>query len=145
MGDILKLIWWAVIGLFRSRSSLEAEILTLRHQLNVLRRKSPKRLAFSNFDRLIFAGLYQLAPRIVNALVIIEPETVIRWHRAGFCLFWRWKSRARGGRPKVALEIRSTPLSLAIRVSISRLVSPLSRRLIAIAAPLEAMDQALAS
>jgi hypothetical protein len=51
MGDILRLIWWAVIGLFRSRASLEAEILTLRHQVNVLRRKSPKRLAFSNFDR----------------------------------------------------------------------------------------------
>jgi hypothetical protein len=106
LGDILKLIWWTVIGLFRSRSSLEAEILTLRHQLNVLRRKSPKRLAFSNFDRLIFAGLYRIAPRIVNALVIIEPETVIRWHRAGFRLFWRWKSRCRGGRPKVSLEIR---------------------------------------
>jgi hypothetical protein len=106
MGDILKLILWAVIGLFRSKSSLEAEILTLRHQLNVLRRKSPKRLAFSNFERLIFAGLYRIAPRIVNALVIIEPETVIRWHRAGFRLFWRWKSRARGGRLKVALEIR---------------------------------------
>ena len=106
MGDMLKLIWWAVIGLFRSKVSLEAEILTLRHQLNVLRRKSPKRLAFSNFDRLVFAGLYRIAPRMVNALVIIEPETVIRWHRAGFRWFWRWKSRCRGGRPKVALEIR---------------------------------------
>ena len=55
MGDGLKLIWWAIIRLVRSRVSLEAEIL-LRHQLNVLRRKSPKRLAFSNFDRLVFAG-----------------------------------------------------------------------------------------
>src|SRR5450631_2991605 len=98
MGDMLKLSWWIVIGLFRSRASLEAEILTLRHQLNVLRRKSPKRLVFSNFDRLIFAGLYRIAPRIVNALVIIGPETIIRWHRAGFRLFRRWKSRARGGR-----------------------------------------------
>jgi len=106
MGDMLKLIWWAVIGLFRSRVSLEAEILTLRHQLNVLRRKSPKRFTFSNFDRLVFAGLYRIVPRIVNALVIIEPETVIRWHRAGLRSFWRWKSRCRGGRPKVALEIR---------------------------------------
>ena len=106
MGHMLKLIWWAVIGLFRSKVSLEAEILTLRHQLNVLRRKSPKWLAFSNFDRLVFAGLYRIAPRMVNALVIIEPKTVIRWHRAGFRLFWRWKSRCRGGRPKVALEIR---------------------------------------
>ena len=114
MGDILKLIWWAVIGLFRSKVSLEAEILTLRHQLNVLRRKSPKRLAFSNFDRLVIAGLYRLAPRVVNALVIIEPETVIRWHRAGFRLFWRWKSRSRGGRPKVPLEIRQLIRAMSV-------------------------------
>jgi hypothetical protein len=106
MGDMLKLIWWAGIGLFRSRASLEAEILALRHQLNVLRSKSPKRLVFSNFDRLVFAVLYRQAPCIVNALVIVEPETVIRWHRAGFRLFWRWKSRCRGGRPKVPLENR---------------------------------------
>ena len=78
MGDVLKLIWWAVIGLFRSRASLEAEILALRHQLNVLRRSSPKRSAFNNFDRLIFASLYRIAPRVVNALAIVEPETVIR-------------------------------------------------------------------
>jgi hypothetical protein len=63
MADILDLICWAVIGVFRSRASLEAEILTLRQQLNVLRRKSPKRLAFSNVDRLIFVSLYQIAPR----------------------------------------------------------------------------------
>ena len=106
MADVLKLICWAVIGLFRSRASLEAEILTLRQQLNVLRRKSPKRPAFSNVDRLIFAGLYQITPRVLNALTIVEPETVIRWHRAGFRLFWRWKSRCRSGRPRVALEIR---------------------------------------
>ena len=79
MGEMLKLICWAVIGLFRSRASLEAEILTLRHQLNVLRRKSSKRLAFNNFDRLIFARLYQVAPRVVSTLAIAEPETVIRW------------------------------------------------------------------
>jgi len=103
---MLKLIWWVVIGLFRSRASLEAEIVALRHQLNVLRRKSTKRLAFSNFDRLIFAGLYRIAPNVLNALVIVKPETVIGWHRAGFRLFWKWKSRSRGGRPKVPLEIR---------------------------------------
>ncbi|MGB6698840.1 MAG: hypothetical protein WBE80_09045 [Methylocella sp.] len=88
---MLKLIWWAVIGLLRSRASLEVEILTLRHQLNVLRRKSPKRVAFSHFDRLVFAGLYRIAPRVVNAMMIVKPETVIRWHRAGFRSFWRWK------------------------------------------------------
>jgi hypothetical protein len=68
----------ALIGLFRSRVSLEAEIQSLRHQLNVLRRKSPKRLAFRNFDRPVFTSLYGLAPRVANALVIVKPETVIR-------------------------------------------------------------------
>src|SRR5271169_3657284 len=106
MRDMLKLIWWVVIGLFRSRASLEAEIVALRHQLNVLRRKSTKRLTFSNFDRLIFAGLYRIAPNVLNALVIVKPETVICWHRAGFRLFWKWKSRSRSGRPTVPLEIR---------------------------------------
>src|ERR1700738_1474115 len=106
MGDMLKLICWVVIGLFRSRATLEAEILALRHKLNVLRKKSPKRPAFSNFDRLIFACLYRISPRIVNALVIVKPETIIRWHGAGFRFFLRWKSRSRGGRAKVPLEIR---------------------------------------
>ena len=106
MADMLKLIWWAVVGLSRSRASLEEENLALRHQLNVLQRKLPKRIVFSNFDRLVFATLYRIAPRIVDALAIVEPGTVIRWHRAGFRLFWRWKSRRRGGRPRVPLEIR---------------------------------------
>src|SRR5258705_5726908 len=106
MRDVCSLIWLALIGLFRSRASLQAEILTLRHQLNVLRRKSPQRLTFSSIDRLVFAGLYQLAPGVLDALKIVGPETVIRWHRAGFRAYWRWKSRPRGGRPKVPLEIR---------------------------------------
>jgi hypothetical protein len=70
MLGMLKLIWCIVIGLFRSRAVLEAEILTLRHQLNVLRRKAPKRVAFNTFDRLVFAGLYRLAPGILSALLI---------------------------------------------------------------------------
>jgi transposase InsO family protein len=106
MRDAFNLIWLALIGLFRSRASLQAEILTLRHQLNVLRRKSPQRLSFSNIDRLVFAGLYRLAPGVLDALKIVRPETVIRWHRAGFRAYWRWKSRPRSGRPKTPLEIR---------------------------------------
>ena len=81
-------------------SRLEAEILVLRHQLNVLRRKAPKQLAFRSIDRLVFAGLYRLVPGVLEALKILKPCTVIRWHRAGFRVYWRWKSRARGGRPK---------------------------------------------
>src|ERR1700756_4785360 len=84
MRDVCSLIWLALIGLFRSRASLQAEILTLRHQLNVLRRKSPQRLIFTSIDRLVFAGLYRLAPGVLDALKIVRPETVIRWHRAGF-------------------------------------------------------------
>ena len=106
MRDVCSLIWLALIGLFRSRASLQAEILTLRHQLNVLRRKSPQRLTFTSIDRLVFAGLYRLAPGVLDALKIVRPETVIRWHRAGFRAYWRWKSRSRSGRPKTPLEIR---------------------------------------
>src|SRR5438445_6049989 len=106
MEDVCRLIWLALIGLIRSRASLQAEILTLRHQLNVLRRKSPQRLTFSSIDRLVFAGLYRLAPGVLDALKIVRPETVIRWHRAGFRAYWRWKSRPRGGRPKTPLEVR---------------------------------------
>jgi transposase InsO family protein len=106
MSDICRLIWCALIGLFRSRAALEAEILVLRHQLNVLRRKSPKRVSFGNIDRLVFAGLYRLAPGVLDALKILKPETVIYWHRVGFRAYWRWKSRPRGGRPKTPAEIR---------------------------------------
>jgi hypothetical protein len=100
------LIWFAVIGWFRSRASLEAEILALRHQLAVLQRKVPVRPAFRNADRLILAVLYRVVPSTLKALVIVRPETVIRWHRAGFRAWWRWKSRPRGGRPQTPLEIR---------------------------------------
>jgi transposase InsO family protein len=106
MVDVLMLLWSALTGLFRSRARLEAEILVLRQQINVLRRKSPKRSIFSNIDRLVFVGLYRLVPGTVDALAILRPETVIRWHRAGFRWFWRRKSRRRGGRPRVPLEIR---------------------------------------
>jgi len=106
MRDVCSLIWVALIGLFRSRASLQAEILTLRHQLNVLRRQSPQRLTFSRIDRLVFAGLYRLAPGVLDALKVVKPATVIRWHRAGFRAYWRWKSRLRGGRPRTSLEIR---------------------------------------
>ena len=106
MSELCRLIWCALIGLFRSRAALEAENLVLRHQLNVLRRKSPKRVALSSIDRLLLVGLYRLAPEVLDALKIIRPETLIRWHRAGFRAFWRWKSRPCGGRPRTPADIR---------------------------------------
>jgi hypothetical protein len=106
MVELCKLIWCALFGFFRLRLSLEAEIVVLRHQLNVLRRKSPKRPTFNNVDRLIFAGLYGIAPNVLSALAIVRPETVIRWHRAGLRSYWRWKSKSLGGRPKMSADIR---------------------------------------
>ncbi len=100
MGDLCKLIWCAFAGLFRSRASLEAEVLVLRHQLNVLRRKSPERITLSSIDRMLFAGLYALAPNVLNALQIVKPDTVIRWHRVGFRAYWRWKSRSQAVGPR---------------------------------------------
>src|SRR5437879_7919820 len=106
MSDLCRLIWCALIGLFRPQAALEAEILVLRHQLNILRRKCPKRVALSSIDRLLLVGLYRLAPGVLGALKIIRPKTLIRWHRAGFRAYWRWKSRPLGGRPKTPADIR---------------------------------------
>ena len=97
MSDFCRLIWCAMVELVRSRAALQAEILILRHQLNVLRRKSPKRVAVGNIDRLLFVGLFHFSPKALDALKILEPETVLRWHRAGFRAYWRWKSRSCGG------------------------------------------------
>ena len=63
-------------------------------------------MALSSVDRLLLVGLYRLAPRVLEALKIIRPETLLRWHRAGFRAYWRWKSRPRGGRPGTSAEIR---------------------------------------
>jgi hypothetical protein len=85
---------------------LEAEILILRHQLNIQRRHQPKRLAVSAMHRVIFVWLYRLLPNTIKALTIVKPDTVIRWHRVGFRLYWRWKTRHGRGRPAVPLAIR---------------------------------------
>lgn len=91
MREALSLVSMVLVRLFRSRTSLAAEILVLRHQVNILRQHSPKRQTFSAMDRLIFAELYRLAPTVLNAFAIVKPETVLKWHRAGFRSYWRWK------------------------------------------------------
>jgi hypothetical protein len=100
-----------IVDLIRSRAALEAEIWTLRQQINVLRRTALKKFAFSAIDRLIFVGLYRLFPNVCDALAIVKPDTIVRWHRAGFRSYWRWKSRPRGGRPTVPLEIREMSIA----------------------------------
>ena len=114
MINLCRLIWFAFVGLFRSRASLEAEILARRHQLNILRCKSPKRPTLGSIDRLVFARLYGLAPGVLNALAIVRPETVIRWHRAGFRLYWRWRSRPLGGRPEAPPDLRQLIRNISV-------------------------------
>src|SRR3982074_3099290 len=89
------------------RARLEAENLILRQQLVVLRRKSPTRVRLWNIDRLLLVWLYRLYPSLLDAIIVVQPETVIRWHRCGFRAYWRWKSRHVGGRPRIDSELRA--------------------------------------
>jgi hypothetical protein len=98
-----------VVDLIRSRAAFEAEIWVLRQQINVLRQTAPKKLPLSAIDRLIFVGLYRFFPKVCDALAIVKPDTIVRWHRAGFRLYWRRKSRPRGGRPAVPLVTAPHP------------------------------------
>ena len=107
MLDFLRLFVHVLAMAFRTQAQLGAEITMLRHQLNVLRRQAPSKPRPTSADRLLFVLLCRLFPSVKNAITIVQPDTVLRWHRSGFRLYWRWKSRSRGGRPKVAIEIRS--------------------------------------
>jgi transposase InsO family protein len=89
---------------FRSRVVLELENLARRHQLHVLRRQRPGRIRLFAIDRLLWVLLYRLWPRCLEAMVLVKPATVVQWHRKGFRLFWRWRSRS--GRPSVDREVR---------------------------------------
>src|ERR1700736_5941145 len=92
---------------FRSRGSLELELVALRHQLAVLRRQRTGRLRILATDRLLWMWLYRIWPRALNAMVLVKPSTVIQWHRKGFRLYWRRRSRSCSvGRPKVSSETR---------------------------------------
>jgi len=106
MLDFLRLFVDVLAVAFRTQAQLEAEITMLRHQLNVLRRQTSKRPRLTTADRLLFVWLCRLLPSLQSAVTIVQPDTVLRWHRSGFRLCWRWKSRSWGGRPKVAIEIR---------------------------------------
>jgi transposase InsO family protein len=91
---------------FKSKVSLEAENTALRHQLIILRRKVRGRVRLTNNDRLLFVQLYRWFPSILKSITIMRPEALVRWHRAGFRSYWRWKSRARGGRPQIEARLR---------------------------------------
>jgi len=92
---------------FKSKSRLEAENVALRHQLIVLRRKVRGRVRLTNNDRWFLIQLYRWFPSILQVLTIIRPETLVRWHRAGFRCYWRWKSRPQAGRPRIETDLRA--------------------------------------
>jgi putative transposase len=108
----LRSIVAVVARRFRSRAVLELENLALRHQLHVLRRQRPGRPRLFTFDRLLWVWLYRLWPRCLDTMVLVKPTTVVRWHRQGFCLFWRWRSRS--GRPSVDREVRDLIRQMSI-------------------------------
>src|SRR6266568_141841 len=92
---------------FKSKIRLAAENAALRHQLIVLQRRVRGRIQLTNGDRLFLVMLYRWFPSVLKAITIIRPETLVRWHRAGFRRYWRWKSRSLGGRPKIDAELRA--------------------------------------
>jgi transposase InsO family protein len=92
---------------FKSKSRLEAENAVLRHQLIVLRRRVRGRAQPTNNDRWFLVQMYRWFPSILKVVTIVQPETLVRWHRAGFRRYWRWKSNSRGGRPRIEMELRA--------------------------------------
>jgi hypothetical protein len=90
---------------FKSKGRLEAENAALRHQLIMLRRKVHSRVRPTNNDRWFFIQLYRWFRSILKVLTITRPDTLVRWHRAGFCCYWRWKSRPLGGRPQIETDL----------------------------------------
>src|SRR5271169_1202495 len=106
MLTILHMLLIFVAGLFKSRSRLEAENLFLRHQLNIALRRAQPRLQLRSGDRVLLVWMVRLWPSLLGLARVVQPETILRWHRSGFKAFWRWKSRNRAGRPR---STRSQP------------------------------------
>src|ERR1039458_2233999 len=103
---ILHSLGLFVLDLFKSRCRLEAENLFLRHQLNIALRQAPPRLRLCGSDRTLLVWMTRLWPSVPGVAKVVQPETILRWHRAGFRAFWRWKSRNRAGRPKIDRGLR---------------------------------------
>ena len=106
MFAILHALGTLVADLFKSRCRLEAENLFLRHQLAIALRRAPPRFRLRGGDRALLTWMTRLWPSLIGAVQVVQPETILRWHRAGFKVFWRWKSRNRAGRPKIDRGLR---------------------------------------
>jgi transposase InsO family protein len=103
---ILHALGRLAADLFKSRCRLEAENLLLRHQLAIALRRAPPCHRLRGSDRALLVCMTRLWPSLLDAVQVVQPETVLRWHRAGFKVFWRWKSRNRAGRPRIDRALR---------------------------------------
>ena len=103
---ILRLVATFAANLFRSRRQLEVENLFLRHQLSIVLRRAPRRLRLRGSDRAILIWLTRLWPNLIGLARVVQPDTILRWHRSGFRAYWRWKSRGQPGRPRVSRTLR---------------------------------------
>jgi hypothetical protein len=108
MAALIFLLLSLAASFFKSKSRLEAENAALRQQLIVLQRKVRGRVQFANGDRLFFIQLYRWFPSVLKAIMIVRPETLVRWHRAGFRRYWRWKSCNLGNRPQINADLRAS-------------------------------------
>jgi putative transposase len=107
MKTILITLCSALDDLLRSRASLQLEMLALRHQLAMVANRDSKRLRFRKSERIFWVWLYRLWPKCLQTLKIFKPDTLVRWHRKGFRLYWTWKSRrSQGGRPAIDPDVR---------------------------------------
>jgi hypothetical protein len=118
MIGLLCFVLAALASAFKSKIRLEAENAALRHQLILLRRKQRGRVKLANSDRWFFIQLYRWFPSILKVLTVIRPETLVRWHRAGFRSYWRWKSRSLGGRPQIDSDLRALIRSMSVENSL---------------------------
>jgi hypothetical protein len=103
-----------LVSPFKSKGRLEAENAALRHQVVVLRRMVHRRVRLTNSDRWFFIELYRWFPSILKVITVIHPQTLVRWHRAGFRRYWRWKSRSFGGRPQIGADVRALIRQMSI-------------------------------
>ena len=107
---MFALCWFVLSFLalpFKAKGRLEADNAALRHQLIILRRKVHGRVRLTYNDRWFLIQLYRWFPSILQVVTIVRPETLVRWHRAGFRCYWRWKSRFQGGRPQIEADLRA--------------------------------------
>jgi transposase InsO family protein len=106
MFAILHALGMLLVDLFKSPRRLEAENLFLRHQLTIALRRAPPRRRLRGSDRALLTWMTRLWPSLLGMAQVVQPETILRWHRVGFTAFWRWKSRNRTGRPKIDRDLR---------------------------------------